>query len=1287
MGTEIDRLEVQVEAQATTASAQLDILVKKLDRVSASLSGVNSRGLATMGAGVNKLANAMNNFANNTKTTDFSRLSRNIKLLNDVDVSGLSSLSSSMKELASGLREISTVSFSAEGLNSIVSSLGRLGGVKATAGTQNLQSIKDDLTEFVRGMNDIGSLTFDVSSLSALLNNISKLGGASVQKAITNLPALATAMNDLMTTLSEAPAVSSNVIQMTNALANLAAQGAKVGSVGTGLTRSVNSVGNAGSDNFKKLSASMDILTGKSKKASSSLRNFSQIASGFYANILLITRSVKKLWTNIESSMDYVETFNYWNVTLDKIGKEFGSQFIQYGKESAEEYAESFRDKLKTLTAKMTGYEIGINGDLVLADGKNLGLDPEKLMSYQAKILAVTNSVGLMGETSTDTAKALSMLSADLSSFTNENLSTVMTNMQSGLIGQSRALYKYGIDITNATLQQYAYEYGITKTVTAMTQSEKMQLRLLVILDQSKVAWGDQANTLSSVANQYRILGQQVQNLGRILGNLFLPIVKTALPIINGLVISLKELFTALGFGVWGADWLKDLQDGISSGFDNSGLDDIADSVDDTTSALDEASSAAKKLNGSLQAFDELNVINTKTDSGSGSADSSVGTVDLSGAISVALADYESVWEKAFADSENKAQEYADIITGVFADMWGAVEPFRNAISSLWDNGLSKLADFTWTSLGDFYDNFLIPIGTWAFGTEDAGLTRLVNVVNDGLMSVDWERVNASLENFWIAIEPYTEQFGEGLVDFFEDVSGFAVDIINKLPDWLDGIADSLNNGDPEKARDWGYALGQLALGIGAVKLALKGFAFLETLAALSERISKLGNWLSGTKIGAFFAGLSNKIPSLVQNLGSLGSVLTSIFQYISPGMWGEMYIAFENLTQGTFLDTNTWTGVPKIINDFINNTIDKVCLSIGDGAIQIWDKLFNFDTAMNLFDKSGGWFGKISQDFKEKNWSGVGKDIAFGIGNGIMGALEGLVEPVSDLLYWTADEIGLSSAIDGWGDAIERWYNESVTPWFTKEKWNELGNNAKVALSDKWTEFTGWWQDTGVPNWWDSNVIPWFTKEKWIALGGNMKIGLSEKWTEFASWWQSTGLYKWWSDDVEPFFNKDAWSWDGIKEGLTTSWEIAIEAIKNVWNTFANWLNDKLSWEIAPISIAGKEIFGGTTINLGQIPTFSLGGFPEDGWFRASKGEYFGQFDDGTSYIANNNQIVDGVAAGVEEAAYRGMMRALAESGGSNVAIHVEGDPNGMFRVWKQEYKSEATRLQKNPVPIYFNQ
>lgn len=49
-------------------------------------------------------------------------------------------------------------------------------------------------------------------------------------------------------------------------------------------------------------------------------------------------------------------------------------------------------------------------------------------------------------------------------------------------------------------------------------------------------------------------------------------------------------------------------------------------------------------------------------------------------------------------------------------------------------------------------------------------------------------------------------------------------------------------------------------------------------------------------------------------------------------------------------------------------------------------------------------------------------------------------------------------------------------------------------------------------------------------------------------------------------------------------------------------------------------------------IPTYATGGFPEDGWFRASHGEIMGRFDNGQSVVANNNQITAGIAQAVSQ-------------------------------------------------------
>lgn len=60
--------------------------------------------------------------------------------------------------------------------------------------------------------------------------------------------------------------------------------------------------------------------------------------------------------------------------------------------------------------------------------------------------------------------------------------------------------------------------------------------------------------------------------------------------------------------------------------------------------------------------------------------------------------------------------------------------------------------------------------------------------------------------------------------------------------------------------------------------------------------------------------------------------------------------------------------------------------------------------------------------------------------------------------------------------------------------------------------------------------------------------------------------------------------------------------------------------------------------------------------------------------------------ARGIEEAAYRGIMRGIRESGGikAEATFQVEGDPNKIFSCWQKEYKTRARATQKNLIPIF---
>lgn len=954
----------------------------------------------------------------------------------------------------------------------------------------------------------------------------------------------------------------------------------------TGFANDIENLGKSlqktdGVNNAQKMSAGFSQLSKSVTKSGRSVKSFAQMAGKFYASFFLLIRGAKQLGKAIETSMDYVETYNYFNVTMNKIGAEFGNMYAQFGYDSAEEYARSFEGRMNELTQKMTGYKVGDNGELTLTDSIGLALDPEAVMNYQASIAAVTNSVGLIGENSVNVSKALTMLSADMSSLKNVSLQTAMTNFQSGLIGQSRALYKYGIDITNATLQTYAYDLGLSKSVSEMTQAEKMQLRMIAILDQSKVAWGDQANTINSVANQYRIMKQQISNLARVIGNLLLPIVQKVLPVINGMIIALQRLFSVLGFKLWGGNWLKNTMDGISGGYADDSLGDLEDDANGAAGGLKDAGKAAEKLKTMVRGIDELNILNqdTGSDSGSGSGiGSGVGGIDLSDAIGAALADYESVWDAAFANSQNKAQEYADAICAIFKKMWDTIEPFRIAIVNLWDNGLAKLANFAWTGLKDFYYEFLIPIGTWAFGTEDAGLTRLVNVVNDGLMAIHWEELSASLKNFWAAIEPYAEQFGEGLIDFFEDIAGLAVDVINQFPGIFNGITNVLSNGNPEVARNWGYALGIVAAGLLAFKPAVSLASGISKLVGvvieLASAFSVLkSGGLLGT--GGVFSGIVNVISLVAGGAGTLKEAMTVIFGSVTTitsgivGVVGGLALAITNFfsmwEEGFSWLNEAFMGIGLAIAAVgtvilgvpatVAAAVAGIVAAVATVAVVIHD---NWDAIKGFFtDTIPAWWNGTALPFLQSIPERFGELVE---NIGIF--LSGLPEKIG---YWLGEALG----------SFTRWIAETAV--YLAEKIPEIIENVRVWFAELpgkiyaelllVIEKLGEWKDSAVafvtekvPEIADK-ILEFFVElpGKFLEIGKNIISGLWE------------GIQG---------------AWEGMKKGIGDFCSGFVDGFKDAWGIHSP---SRVMAEVADYLILGlAEPFAGASAITEQIYLFA---------------------------------------------------------------------------------------------------
>ena len=619
MADVIDDLEIKISSSSKNAEASIDRLVRRLDSLATSINNVQSHGITKLASSVNQLSYSMK-LMDSIDTRSFTRLAKNISKLSTSNNAGLFTLSTGLNRLITSLNSMATVS-------------------------QNAQNV------------------------GVLANNISKLGYKKVTDAVANLPRLTTELNNLLVTLSKAPRVSNNVIQMTNALANLATQGSKVGTASASLVRGLNR------------------YTTASNLASKSTFSLAAAFGKFYASYFLIIRGLKGVWSSIESTADYIEAYNYYNVAFGKIASDWEEDWQKYGYENGNAYAQSFTDRMNDVMSKMSGVQIDLDTGLLTETGlQNLGMNIQEVTEFASRLASVTNSVGQVGEVSLATAESITRLAGDISSLFNVDFKDVATNLQSGLIGQSRALYKYGIDITQATLQTYAYGLGLEKSVSEMTQAEKMQLRLIAILDQSKVSWGDLANTIQSPSNQIRILSNNIAELGNVFGQLFIPMLSKVLPYVNGLTIALKRLFVNLA-SFMGID--IDL-DAFGQGYN--------DSLDDTADEFDEVAESIEKTNKALRGFDELKTITSATKVTG--ADTGSGAIDLTDEIIKATGEYESAWDRAFTKMENDAQDIADILTvkfenaaDVLKDLVPALEGIGTALVTYkLVNGISNLA-------------------------------------------------------------------------------------------------------------------------------------------------------------------------------------------------------------------------------------------------------------------------------------------------------------------------------------------------------------------------------------------------------------------------------------------------------------------------------------------------------------------------------------------------------------------------------------------------------------------
>lgn len=1067
----------------------------------------------------------------------------------------------------------------------------------------------------------------------------------------------------------------------------------------------------------RKLSNSFNGLTMSANRGTKSFKSFAQTAGAFYANCFLLIRGIKKIGNAVNSAMDYIEAFNFFDVAIST-AVEKGDDWAKAGYQNAQEYATAFKQGLGDLNEKMTGFSVDSDtGDVAPSSKANLGINITDLETFESEIVSVTGSLGLATQASYDTSKGLAMLASDMSSLHNIDLKTVMNNFQSGIIGQSRALYKYGIDITNATLATYAYKYGVSKSVSEMTQAEKMQLRMLAILDQSKEAWGDLANTINQPANQLRVFTAGVKNLAITIGKLLLPIVSAVLPYLNAMVKAMQRFFT----------WIASIA-GIKLDAGNAGVatsdifDSIGDGADDATDSVNDTNKAIDKLKRNVFGYDELNKRNDNSDSSSKSGSGGSGdTIDLTNAINAALADYEKAWDEAYANMTDKATAMADTIVEAFKrkDYKGIGTYISNGITSAlnaipWESIYSVASQFG-SGFAEFLNGLITPDLFGAVGrTIASALNTAIYTSLSFATTFDWSNFGLSLAS---GINNFFETFD--FASAAESINAWVHGLFDTLVtaianvDWWEvykGINDFLKNLD----------ISTVAIVIGAItvkniaKVMLKNGVINTVGKLLSSLMINVPVVISNIKIlstgglvkeTGLFSKLANAIALAAGGAGTFQEALVATFGAVSTTIAGIIGIIGGAITAvanffAMWQDGFSWLNEALMVIGIAVAAVGAVILGLPAGiaaavaavvavvatvAIVVkdhWEEISSFFSGVadwfnenvitptaeffkDLCDKVSGFFKGLWDDICDV-WQAVSGWFDEHVIEPIAGFFQGLWTRVKQIFE------GLWIIVQAVWIVASDWFNEHViTPvvGFFQGLWETVSG----FFSQLWSDIKSVWST--VADWFNSNVIEpvvGFFRGVWEKVSGfftELWNGIKDVWSNVSSWFDS--------NVITPVTNSFSTLWRSIKKGLGGAMNAVIGGIEEGINYIVNSINKLIggfnkvvSWaaKVAEVDWGGVDLVPNVRLGRINVDAYADGGFPETGQLFMARenglNEMVGRIGN-RSAVANNDQIIEGIKTGVTQAMMEVMMatqntQKSADNRPVNVILELNGNELG---------------------------
>ena len=822
-GNNFDKLSQGLSKIASIDPSKLEALGK--------IDGNSFRGL---GEGVKALSAGLKDLKG-VSTKKFETLATGIERLGAIQVGNMQTVASALTPLADGIRTLSSANFDNRNLQNLINSLTRL----SSANVGGLASV-----DFTTLGNNIKGLATALSGADkveqntiSMTNAIAKLAGAgaNIGTVTTELPRLGTALKDFMNTMSSAPILASETIAFTQAIGQLASAGSKAETVANSLQhlgdelkqfmQTMASAPNVSTNVIQMTQALAQLANagGGTGRAASSLGNafngtsISAIRLSSNTNILSV--SLKGLGSRLNKTLKGVKSFT--SQMLAAAGIMGGLYGIIRGGLKAMEISSSLTevqnvvdttfgdmsDKVQEFadnSIKQFGMsELSVKqfASRFQAMGTAMGISPNLIKSSNEFLNKQTEGYVGLSDSMSDVSLNLTKLTADIASFYDVEQKEVAEDLAAIYTGMTVPLRKYGLDLTQATLKEWAMKQGLDANIKSMSQAEKTMLRYQYVLANTTAAQRDFEKTQLTWANQVRILKQNFEQLGSVIGtsliNAFKPLVQTLNNVLQYVIAFAEKVTEALGT-IFGWKYEAGGTGGIVQDWS-----DIADTTGDAADNID-------KMKKGLRAFDELNNITSPDKSGGGAG--AVGAGEGAGG---GLVKTDAIWDtyKSEIDTLYKLGKYIG-------------DALSKAMESIdWSAVYEKARNFG-KGLAEFLNGLISPRLFENIGKTIAG------ALNTALHFLD-------SFGYWFDWKNFGDSLAAGLLGFLNNIQwGIA---LSAAGGWGSGIATALNNFiSPETFSATGHAIA-MALNT-AIRLAFnfgKTFDFTNLGKSVASGINK----------------------------------------------------------------------------------------------------------------------------------------------------------------------------------------------------------------------------------------------------------------------------------------------------------------------------------------------------------------------------------------------------------------------------------------------------------------